>query len=341
MSSAQSHNRRLAVAVIISLAVHMPAVYLGFWALSRFDDEETEPTYFEVMPLLQTADPDELTEEQREEDEEYEPEEDLPNGQVVDAPEAGEQRRPESERFLSERDQVVEEQRRAVVRLTGSHRRSPSVSAPPTPQVNPTPQREQEQEQPEVEERPLMAGLILNDRGLPAEERGDHNARQAPPPVREPRVNLRPSIATLSDAVGGPGLDHLVDIEDGQNNLLSTARWRHAPFFQRVKHQVEQYWRPDIAFRRHDPGGHVYGYRDRETVVRVVLNPDGSLERTYVVRGCGADFLDVEAIRAIEQAAPFPNPPRGLVDPRTDTIVFAFGFTVILGERPIFRLRRY
>ena len=258
---------------------------------------------------------------------------------MVDAPEAGEQRRPENARFLSERDQVVEEQRRAWFRVTGSHRRSPSVSMPPTPQVNPTPR--QEQEQPELEEHPLVAGLILNDRGLPAEERGEHNARQAPRPTREPRINLRPSIATMSDAVGGPGLDHLADIEDGQNNLLSTARWRHAPFFQRVKHQVEQYWRPDIAFRRHDPGGHVYGYRDRETFVRVVLRPDGSLERAYVIRGCGADFLDVEAIRAIEQAAPFPNPPRGLVDSRTQTIVFNFGFNVILGERPIFRLRRY
>jgi TonB family protein len=96
-----------------------------------------------------------------------------------------------------------------------------------------------------------------------------------------------------------------------------------------------------VAFRHHDPGGHVYGYRDRETVVRVVLNPEGSLETLYVLRASGAQFLDDEALQAIEQAAPFPNPPRGLVDERTQQIVFTFGFTVELGERPIFRLRRY
>ena len=44
---------------------------------------------------------------------------------------------------------------------------------------------------------------------------------------------------------------------------------------------------------------------------------------------------------AIRAAAPFPNPPRTLVDESTGVIVFTFGFTVEMGERPIFRLRRY
>jgi TonB family protein len=187
----------------------------------------------------------------------------------------------------------------------------------------------------------MIAGLIIQDRGLRPDERGDHTARQLPPPANPSPLDLDPSVTVLSDAIRGTGLDYLGDTEEGPSTLLSTARWRHSPFFQRLKHAVEQYWHPDRAFAQHDPGGHIYGYRNRETVIRVVLDAEGDLVRAYVIRPSGADFLDDEARNAIRQAAPFPNPPRGLVDESTGRIVFTFGFIVEMGEQPIFRLRRY
>jgi len=91
--------------------------------------------------------------------------------------------------------------------------------------------------------------------------------------------------------------------------------------FNRVQTQVEQFWRPGDEYAQHDPTGHIYGYRDRETILKVVLNRDGSLRSTYVIEESGAGFLDDEAREAIEQAArsrarrvgsSIPRPSRGL-----------------------------
>ena len=328
-----AQDQRLLVALGIAVVVHLPVTFLGGMALLRDSDGGDDLTYLEVTPMPREVDPFEPTEEEEEEDERYEPEDSLPEGQVVDAAEAGEERRPEDARFLSTRDQVVDDERQAVLRVRGPI----GVSAQPEgPQaVTGAVAR------PAQRRSPMIAGLMLQESGLRPDERGDHAARQLPPPATPSAVDLRPSVAVLSDAIRGTGLDDLGDIEEGQGTLLSTARWLHAPFFQRVKHAVEQYWHPDRAFARHDPGGHVYGYRDRETVIRVVLDDAGALVRAYVLRPSGADFLDDEARNAIRQAAPFPNPPRALVDEESQRIVFTFGFVVELGERPIFRLRRY
>jgi TonB family protein len=330
-------RRRLVLAAAFSLAVHLPLVYVGAATLMTSEAGEGDERYFEVLPFVRDAadDPRDPTEEQEREDEEYRPPDDQPDGQVVDAAEAGEARRPDEAAFLSDRDQVVEAQSRARWRTRGEAAPSSRPFVPPSlGEDRPDPQ--------EREDERLLAGLLLRDQArLPTTPDGDHAPNRAPPPLAPSPVNLNPSLAAMSDAVGGTGLDDLGDIEEGDRNLLTTARWLHAPFFERVKRQVEQYWHPDVAFRRFDPEGHVYGYRDRETVVRVVLDASGSLERAYVIRQSGAVFLDDEALSAIEQAAPFPNPPRGLVDPSTNRIVFTFGFTVELGERPIFRLRRY
>jgi TonB family protein len=324
---------RVLVVAALSAVAHVPLVYGSALSLLSSSDATGAPRYFEVTPVAQSSDPRNPTEEERDEDEDYEPRDEQPDGQVVDAPEAGERRRPDDARFLADRDQVVERETRPRLQLPGD-RRQPQPSSPPLLAANQQPGTARDL-------RDVPPGLVLRDRGFRPEDSGEHEADQAPPPMRDGRLDLRPTYAALSDAVGGTGLDDLRDLEEGDGTLLTTARWLHAPFFQRVKEQVEQYWRPDVAFARHDPGGHVYGYRDRETVIQVVLDPQGGLVRNYVLRASGADFLDEEALHAIEQAAPFPNPPRALVDQRSQRIVFTFGFTVELGEQPIFRVRRY
>jgi TonB family protein len=323
----------MAVAFVVSLLVHVPLLLLVVLVIRDSEPQGDEGGFFQVTPLFRESDPRHPTEEERREDEEYEPQEETPPGQVVNAAEAGDDERPADAQFLSNRNQSVASQTRA---------RQVSRGNPNQPQQAPQPAYPGRPSAPTAPSDPaLLAGLLLRDRGLPLEAAGEEARDQAPPNRGVSPLELSPSYAAMSDALGGAGLDHLRGLDEGEQSLLSTARWRHAPFFQRVKEQVEQYWHPNVAFLRHDPGGHVYGYRDRETVVRVVLHADGRLERAYVIRPSGAFFLDDEALQSIEKAAPFPNPPRGLVDENNQRIVFTFGFTVEVGEQPIFRLRRY
>ena len=158
----------------------------------------------------------------------------------------------------------------------------------------------------------------------------------------KPNPSLRPSDELLERAVGGGSVDHIEDADEGEFTSLNSRKWKYATFFNRMKRQVAQNWHPDQVYLRRDPNGNIYGTRDRLTVLRVSLNPNGSVAKIYVAKQSGVDFLDDEAVRAFNEAQPFPNPPGGLVDPRSNLITFSFGFHFqIGGDRSRWKVFRY
>lgn len=142
--------------------------------------------------------------------------------------------------------------------------------------------------------------------------------------------SLKPSPEALERALGGGNVDHLPDVDQGDETALSAKRWIHASFFNRLKRQVAQSWDPASVWRRTDPGGQVYGTKTRITEVRVSLSSDGQLANIAVTTPSGVAELDEEALRAFRAAAPFPNPPLQLagVD---HLITFAFAFYFEIG----------
>jgi TonB family protein len=153
--------------------------------------------------------------------------------------------------------------------------------------------------------------------------------------------DLQLSDAELNRALGTRSNDYLENVEEGSQTLLNTKQWRYASFFNRVKRQVAQNWHPDVAYQRRDPDGNVYGFKDRLTVLRVQLTPQGRLKALAVEKPCGIDFLDEEAESAFRASEPFPNPPPGLVDKESGMITFRFGFLFEFSRRPGFRMFKY
>lgn len=153
--------------------------------------------------------------------------------------------------------------------------------------------------------------------------------------------DLRPSRGALLKAIPGAFPDYLKDIDKGEQTLLNTKEWRFASFFNRVKRAVAQHWHPAREYRRRDPRGNVYGFKTRLTVLHILLRPDGTLKKIILERPCGLGFLDEEAVRAFRKAAPFPNPPRRLVNPRTKQIAFRFGFIFEISRSPSWRIFRF
>lgn len=154
-------------------------------------------------------------------------------------------------------------------------------------------------------------------------------------------VDLRPSQELLERTVGGGSVDHIDDAERGDFTALNSRKWKYAGFFNRMKRQVAQNWHPDSVYLRRDPTGSVYGTKDRITVLQVSLTPTGQVAKVFVAQQSGVDFLDDEAIRAFREAQPFPNPPSGLVDARSNLITFSFGFHFqIGGDRSKWRIFR-
>jgi TonB family protein len=153
------------------------------------------------------------------------------------------------------------------------------------------------------------------------------------------RLTLFPSADTVDRITGAPFADHVEGVEEGEGTFLNTREWKYASFFNRVKQEVASTWDPGTALRKRDPTGDLYAWKDRLTVLKVILDVDGRLADCYVEQSSGVDFLDREAIRAFEEAQPFPNPPRGILDER-DRVVFTFGFFLDTTSRPGLRFFR-
>jgi TonB family protein len=75
-------------------------------------------------------------------------------------------------------------------------------------------------------------------------------------------------------------------------------------------------------------------------VLRIHLAPDGKLAAWNVMQSSGVDFLDDEAIDAFKKAAPFPNPPKALVDP-DGQIHFNFAFIFELSGHGSLKVYKY
>jgi TonB family protein len=156
--------------------------------------------------------------------------------------------------------------------------------------------------------------------------RGQGGAGGGVPPVPD----LKQSKDLLERIAGGGSVDHLEEIADGEETALSAKRWVYASFFNRLKRQVAQNWDPQTVWRRSDPNGTHHGFKTRVTEVRVTLSPKGGLNKIVVTSPSGVSELDDEAVRAFHAAAPFPNPPDGLV--KDGQIAFAFSFYFEIGQ---------
>lgn len=148
--------------------------------------------------------------------------------------------------------------------------------------------------------------------------------------------NVLRNLQALSGSAGSN--DYLPDVEDeGETNLLNTRKFRYWDYFQRIKEQVSREWEPGQVWRSHDPNGQRYGVKNRLTVLRVTLDPEGALKHLRVAKQSGLEFLDDEARRAFSAASPFPNPPSGLRNGQGE-IEFQFGFLFEISTQR-FRMR--
>jgi TonB family protein len=161
------------------------------------------------------------------------------------------------------------------------------------------------------------------------------NGRKGAPGV----VNLSPTSSTLDKVSGAAPNDHLEDVDDGDGTLLNTREWKYASFFNRVKQAIGQRWNPGEELHQRDPTLNIYGGRDRYTVLEITLSAQGTVKDIHVQKSSGVEFLDSEAIAAVQRAQPFPNPPPGLMG-SDSSVRFPFGFFLEMNGGPKIRLFR-
>ena len=100
--------------------------------------------------------------------------------------------------------------------------------------------------------------------------------------------------------------------------LLSTREFIYFAYYERIKNKLRQYWEPKIKEkmqRAMREGRAIASSSDRVTKVIIFLDAKGTLVKVQVVDGSGVRDLDDAAVEAFRAAAPFPNPPKGIIGP--------------------------
>jgi len=111
--------------------------------------------------------------------------------------------------------------------------------------------------------------------------------------------------------------DYLPDKEAGLETLLSTREFVYYTYYNRIRNQLSEYWEPKIKqkvltmFRQ---GRRIASTDDRITKLQIILDSRGILQRVQVLGASGVQDLDEVAVDAFRAAAPFPNPPKGIIE---------------------------
>lgn len=129
------------------------------------------------------------------------------------------------------------------------------------------------------------------------------------------------SAQTNNQAVqaSGPSMrdDHLKDVKDGQFTFLNTRRTKYFSFYSRIKGQLRSHWNPlireEVSFI-YSTKRSIASLGTKKTSVQITLDKDGYLEEIALLKTSGNKAIDTAAIQALRLAAPFPNPPKGMLE---------------------------
>ena len=117
--------------------------------------------------------------------------------------------------------------------------------------------------------------------------------------------------------VGRSAEDYVKGVNEGKWTALNTKEFVYFSYFQRIRKQLDQAWRPLLQehlsrFYRH--GKTLVEEKEHVTQTVVVLDSRGEIIRVQVIGESGVQDLDQAAVQAFQKAGPFPNPPTGLIE---------------------------
>ncbi len=233
---------------------------------------------------------------------------------------------PENARFLSRHNQKVIRETQAALR--GKFKNSDGSNG-----GNPHPQPGHQRLQAET------ADEVMRD------QNGVGRAKKLKVKDLLPKFKpVPPPVDHSTDVAGGRGDgpsttdDHLKNVETGIQTLLSSREFVYYTYYNRIKDKLRQYWEPKIkekVERIVRQGRSIASDTDRITRIVIILDRHGTLLKVQVVGPSGVKDLDDAAIEAFRAAAPFPNPPQGIID-EDGTIKIRWDFILEANSSSIF-----
>lgn len=249
----------------------------------------------------------------------------VPDGQIVDVAPPEREQRPEDAEYLAEHDADVLEETRSqrfkvnpdVIAHTYSDESRVQLQGDPVPDLGAT--------------EPATGAMVGNDRF----DLDRHGTVAALPGHWQATNRLGydapvPSSVLRSVLQGAPQND-LLDEKRGDATQLDTHEFLYAAYLNRIRRLVNFYWNQNVD---NLPSSVRLVKPEYTTTVLAVLEGDGSLASIRVADHgeSGSRELDDAVLRAFRVAAPFENPPEGMIEDDGYVRLPEMGFTVTLGH---------
>ena len=304
-------------AALFSVLLHVPVLVWFLDATYFRPPAETEPRPMKVG-LLQDPAPDQQDDEEPKEEDEEPKDED---GQIVEIAPPEEEERPEEAKFLSEYNSTVEEET-----VDPRYRLDREVTAET---YSPDDAYEFEKSEGVEVDQPFTGSV--------AGHRLFREGRFSLFPDRTSEWDVdtgvgiaapAPSISSESLMAGSPSNDYLADINRSDRTALNTFETLYASWWNRVKQYVSFYAGQTLANAQPKTAITKLEY---SVTLSGLINPDGSIAALDVVVTSGIPEFDEAVKEAFELAAPFPDPPEGLVEADGFVHMRKFGFVITMG----------
>jgi protein TonB len=154
-------------------------------------------------------------------------------------------------------------------------------------------------------------------------EQRERDFENDPDAVKIEAKNQQPKPTPQSEETGEGGekvsqtVDYIKALDPGLETLLSTREFVYYTYYARIRRQLNQYWGPKVKEKlvaMYKQGRQIASSEDKITRCLVTLDNQGKLVRVQIIGISGVHELDEAAVDAFKAAAPFPNPPAGIVD---------------------------
>lgn len=235
----------------------------------------------------------------------------LPANQIVEQSETStNEEAPENARFLSAKNQKVQKQTVAKV-----HGQFQNVKKAAPEKTGPKGDGKQKNVvKAEESKKQITKDLFKGFDASEALERQKVSDKQAG--LGEGRGNGDQNTGTGAET--SQTSDYIKDVEAGLETVLNTREFKYYSYYNRIRRQLSQHWegrvREKLSKLFKEGRAPAATNQDRITKLMIVLNDKGTLVRVQVLSDSGVRDLDDAAIEAFRAAAPFPNPPKGIIE---------------------------
>ncbi len=207
--------------------------------------------------------------------------------------------------FLGEKNQTVDRETVSRSQMVKAGRGSTKVAEPSRPsQARPNPQAPAK-----GPGRSILSNLGVPVFSLP---------RQGQEALTQENRAKRPNWASAGAENEVPS-DYIQGISEGDRTALNTREYMFFGYFQRIRSRLDVAWSSTLRQRLeklYRKGRRIASDKEFKTRTWVVLDEKGSVVKVRLMEESGVYDLDDAAIAAFNEAGPFPNPPKGLINER-------------------------